>query len=85
MQKLLIFSRAQYIYTAILRKVVGKKASKYTRQDRKVAWVFIGILHIGLVLHIGQVCICARGKFVFPLRGLYLYFYCRISLSEEKT
>ena len=34
--------------TAISRKVVGKKVSKCTRQDRKLVWVFTGILHIGL-------------------------------------
>ena len=27
------------IYTAIQRKVVGKKAKKCTRQDRKEVWV----------------------------------------------
>ena len=40
-----------YPYTAISRKIVGKKnkkTSKCTRQDRKVVWVFTGILHIGL-------------------------------------
>ena len=41
------FFSANEGYTAISRKVVGKKASKCTRQDRKVVWVFTGILHIG--------------------------------------
>jgi len=30
-----------------------------------------------------QVCIFARGEFVFPLRRLY--FYCRMSLSEKNS
>ena len=35
-------------HTAVSRKVVGKKAQMYTRQDRKVVWVHTRILHIGL-------------------------------------
>ena len=44
---LLIRLLCSFLNTAISRKVVGKKASKCTRQDRKVVWVFTGILHIG--------------------------------------
>jgi len=42
------FAKIKNIYTAISRKVVGKKTSKCTRQALKVVWVFTGILHIGL-------------------------------------
>ena len=36
-----------YIYS-YFEKGCRKKTSKCTRQDRKVVWVFSGILHIGL-------------------------------------
>ena len=58
------------VYSYFEKGCRKKKTSKCTRQDRKVVWVFTGILHIGLK----EICKCvfAREKFVFPLRSLYL-------------
>ena len=54
-------------HTAISRKVVGKKASKCSRIDRKVAWVFTGILHIRLE-DIYKFVFLHVDNFFFPLR-----------------
>ena len=47
-----------------------KKAPKCTRQDRKVVWIFTGMLRISIeeMYKIIQVCIFEREEFVFPLR-----------------
>ena len=74
------------MYTAISRKVVGKKNIKVYATRPKVGlgihWNFAYWPKGNL-----QVCFYARGKFVFPLWGLYLwlYFYCCMSLSEENS
>ena len=52
-------------------QVVGKKAHRYTRQDRKVAWVFTGILHIGLEEKYKFVFLHVENLF-FQSGGLYL-------------
>ena len=59
------------LYTAISRKVVGKKNIKLYATRPKgglgIHWNFAYWPKGNL-----QVCFFARGKFVFPLRGLYL-------------
>ena len=58
-------------YTAISRKVVGEKNIKVYATRPKgglgIHWNFAYCPKGNL-----QVCFFARGKFVFPLRGLYL-------------
>ena len=47
--------------------MLSEKAPKYTRQDRKVLWVFTVIFAYWPGGN-EQVCIFARENFVFPLR-----------------
>ena len=59
------FSRFKYSY---FEKGCRKKATKCTRQDRKVVWVFTGILHIGLEEMYKFVFLHVENLFSFSLR-----------------
>ena len=75
-----------FIYS-FFEKGCQKKASKCTRQDRKVVWVFTGILHIGLeeickfvFLHVENL-FSSKGPISVALRLLSHVF----ELSEENS
>ena len=78
------FPHGRRMYTAISRKVVKKTNIKKHATRPKgglgIHWNFAYWPVVNL-----QVCAFACGKFVFPLRGLYLYFSCRMPLSEENS
>ena len=57
--------------TAFSKKVVRNKAAKCTQQDRKLVWVFTGILHIGLEEMYKFVFLHVKNLF-FLSGGLYL-------------
>ena len=60
------------MYGPISKKGCREKAAKYKRQDRKVVWVFPGILHIGQEEIYKFVFLHVEENLFFLSGGLYL-------------